>query len=223
MAPVLSVEQVEHYLKEGYAVVSGLIPEETTVRGREVMLQEIKGPNARPVGDKYNTIDVHSRHPDLLACHSPAVLMAAAQLSGEDPSAFTCRMYDTVFGINLLPVEGPWWFEGPHIDSMHMPLPTFRCAHRIVCMIYLNEIESQGGGTVVWPKSHRKIQALARSNPSRFMFLNALGEEIPKMDLGEPVELTTKAGGVAFLSGFCAHTKSANVRKHIRLAMSVKW
>ena len=90
-------------------------------------------------------------------------------------------------------------------------------------MTFLNDVEPNGGGTVVWPGSHRKIAALARSNPDYYRPMWVLGEELYKADIGECVEIVPQGGDVLFYHVFCAHSGSLNVTDYPRLAMNMKW
>ena len=38
-------------------------------------------------------------------------------------------------------------------------------------MIFHSNVDLQGGGTVVWPKSHHQIRALAESDPQKYEYM----------------------------------------------------
>ena len=125
----------------------------------------------------------------------------------------------------IFPAKGRWQPHSPHIDhsiKSHGE-KTFPFAFRIAAMIYFNDVEPHGGGTVVWPGSHHKIEALARSNPAYYEDMWGLGEDLDKVDIGAPVELTPKAGDVLFYHCFCAHSGSKNVGNRPRFAVNTKW
>jgi ectoine hydroxylase-related dioxygenase (phytanoyl-CoA dioxygenase family) len=50
-----------------------------------------------------------------------------------------------------------------------------------------------------------------------------LNQEIDRADLGEPVEVTAKAGDILFYHYLCAHSGSQNTTPHPRLALNHKW
>ena len=61
-------------------------------------------------------------------------------------------------------------------------------------MTYISNVKSNvkkhGGGTIVWPRSHHNIWALAKSNPTLYEYMWVLGNDIHQINLGTPVELT---------------------------------
>jgi phytanoyl-CoA dioxygenase PhyH len=221
---ILSEEQLERYSRDGYLLVSGLIPAAVASAAEAAMWpcmgldpgDPASWQNARPGHVVYED-------PALLACYTPAYIAAAADLAGDDPS--TLRTPTRAYTINIFPQEAEWQWPRPHIDHAikdagHKVFPR---AFRIAAMTFLSDVEPHGGGTVVWPGSHRKLEALARSDPQRYELMWTLGSDIGKVDLPEPVETTPKQGDVLFYHYLCAHAGSMNTRARPRLAMNAKW
>jgi hypothetical protein len=150
-----------------------------------------------------------------------------AQAAGEDVSRFF--RWDCAYAINVFPTSGEWkrptLSSGAHLDHSiaEHHHKTFPPVFRIGALIYLNDIAPHGGGTVAWPDSRRKLEALAKQNPERYEYRSALTAEIPKLDLGDPIELTPKRGDVLFLHHLCVHSGSMNVSKRPRFALNMKW
>jgi ectoine hydroxylase-related dioxygenase (phytanoyl-CoA dioxygenase family) len=90
-------------------------------------------------------------------------------------------------------------------------------------MTYLSDVPSHGAGTIVWPGSHLKLEALAKSDPERYELMWALNQDIPRAGIGEPVELTPRRGDVLFYHYLCAHAGSKNTSDRPRLALNMKW
>ena len=99
-------------------------------------------------------------------------------------------------------------------------------------MIYLHDVEPHGGGTVFWPRSHRLVESIARSDPERFRFLCDVRDEIfigpmidekVRYDIGEPVEVAPRAGDVLFMHPLLLHAKPMNVGTRPRFALHYKW
>ena len=82
---------------------------------------------------------------------------------------------------------------------------------------------SHPSGTVVFPGTHHKVEALARSNPDRYRFTVQIAEDLDRIELGEPVELTPRAGDVCFLDSLLVHCKAMNTGSRPRFAMNLKW
>jgi hypothetical protein len=221
---VLSEAQLTQYAEEGYLLVSGLIPPDVAAAAEAAMWRLLEADPA----DVTSWAGVSPGHhvyeePALLRCYTPEFLTAAAELAGDDPSTF--QPPRRAYTINIFPQPGEWAWPSPHIDHAirEHGHRTFPRAFRVATMTYLNDGLSHGAATVVWPGSHRRIEALARSDPERYEMMWQLGKEIQKAGLGEPVELLARRGDVLFYHYLCAHAGSKNVSAHPRLAMNAKW
>ena len=131
----------------------------------------------------------------------------------------------TVYTITVFPTSESWVWPVPHIDHAREEDAhrTFPPPFSIGCLIYLSDIQSQSGGTIVWPGSHRRLQELAAANPDRYKYLASLNRDIPQLDLGGPKEITARAGGALFYHYLCAHSGSTNSGTEPRFAMNHKW
>lgn len=75
----------------------------------------------------------------------------------------------------------------------------------------------------MWPKSHKAIEALARSDSDRYLFMSDLNLNLSNVSLGDPVEVTASAGDVLFYHYLCAHAAPMNTSNVPRLALGKKW
>src|ERR1043165_8739027 len=80
--PLLNSSQIDQYFRDGYLLVSGLIPDEIAERADAFLIEHLGATQPNSLG--------HFRSDDscLLACYTPEVLGAAAELVGEDVSTF---------------------------------------------------------------------------------------------------------------------------------------
>src|SRR5579862_5007137 len=112
---VLSPNQLETYNRDGYLVVSGLIPEYVASAAEQAMWLAMGlspyDPGAWAAREKGH---VGYQDPALLACYTEQFLGAAAEVAGDDPATF--RKPGRAYSINIFPQEGPWRWPGPHID-----------------------------------------------------------------------------------------------------------
>lgn len=221
---MLTEQQQHQYENDGCLLVSGLILPETAAAAEAAMWQLSGASPDDPAG----WAELPRGHqtwesPELLACYAPEYLAAAARLAGDDPAGF--RAPRRGYAINVFPREGPWEWPRPHIDHAikEHGHKTFPRAFRIAAMTFLSDVAPHGGGTVVWPGSHRRIEALARSDPQRYELMWALGQALREIDLGEPREMTPKRGDVLFYHYLCAHAGSANTSPRPRFALNMKW
>jgi ectoine hydroxylase-related dioxygenase (phytanoyl-CoA dioxygenase family) len=146
----------------------------------------------------------------------------AAQLAG---AARVFPAPQTTYTICVHPENCSWQWPDPHIDhalekDAHR---TFPPPFQIACLIYLNDVETHSGATIVWPGSHRQLENLARSRPSEYALLWSLNRDIPKLILAEPLEILARAGDVLFYHCLCAHAGSTNAGTQTRLALNHKW
>jgi phytanoyl-CoA dioxygenase PhyH len=222
--PLLTEDEVRSYQAQGYLLVSGLIPPDVAAAAQAALWKVL---GAHPE-DPASWAGIGAGHrseaePALLACYTLDLLSAAAELAGDDPASF--RAPGRAYMINTFPREADWEWPSPHIDHAikEHGHRTFPRAFRVACMIYLNNVPPHGGGTVVWPGSHRKLEALAGSDPERYGLMWTLNRELHRADLGEPVELTPRRGDALFYHYLCAHAGSPNTSTHPRLALNMKW
>ena len=220
---LLSNDQVQSYQDQSYLLVSGLIPVDVAAVAEAEMWRLLSADKDDPASWA-NAASAHQvfASPELIACYTPEMLAAAAQLAGPEE---TVQPPSRAYAINVFPTPGEWEWPRPHIDHAikehgHKVFPR---AFRIAAMTFLSDIASHGGGTVVWPSSYPVLERLARSDPERFEMMWALNQELPNVALAAPVETTPRRGDVLFYSYLCAHAGSRNTSSRPRLALNAKW
>jgi ectoine hydroxylase-related dioxygenase (phytanoyl-CoA dioxygenase family) len=221
---MLTAEQRRAYDEQGYLLVSELIPPETAAAAEAAMWRLIGASPDDPASwSELPRGHASFENPELVACYTPEYRSVAALLAGDDPAIFQAPRRG--YAINVFPQAGSWVWPRPHIDHAikEHGHRTFPRAFRIAAMTFLNDVPPHGGGTVVWPASHQKIEALARSDPERYELMWTLGQALRELDLGEPVETTPRRGDVLFYHYLCAHAGSMNTSERPRLAMNMKW
>ena len=225
-APVLSQEQIAAYLDRGYLQVSGLIPPET-VRRAEAAMWRCMGLSPDAPESWPGDYPGHAGYADadLTAVYTDDLLTAAWQLSEGDLDRGLFRAPSSGYSINTFPSDEAWAPHGPHIDHSikEHGHESFPAAFRLASMTFLHDVEPHGGATVVWPGSHTKVAALARSNPERYRPMWVLGADLEKAGIGDCVEIAPRAGDVLFYHVFCVHSGSRNTGGYPRLAMNMKW
>ena len=227
----LTPKQLQQYNTDGYLLVSGLIPDLVTKKAEKAMWNLMKmDPNDIQTWDRIPREAEYSetrriviyygiQDSDLLACATPEYILATAQLIGEPVE--NIHPPQAIHTQNLLPVDTDWQWPKTHVDGIpkeHMH-KTFPGPYRITSLVFLSDVEPRGGGTIVWPKSHRKIRELAESDPERYTYLYDLNKDIPTLDLGEPMELLPKGGDVLFFQHLFGHNGSLNTGTQPRLMM----
>jgi hypothetical protein len=233
---MLSDKQKDRYTRDGYVLLSGLIPEETIAKAESAMwsvlgMEPDDPASWSPLPDSSDRVRVKARHgviehygvkhPDLMACRTPAFYDMQNRLAQENSDAFHCQKPQPVaaWTLSVFPVSRAWDYEGGHIDGGHRPLDVFPGSFRVSSLTYLDSGVAQGGGTAVWPGSHQKLSQAAIQNPDRYPTVSDLKEPQQSFDLGEPIELTPSRGDVLFLHYLLVHSGSLNTRNKPRFAL----
>lgn len=238
----LTADRVAQYHRDGFLLASGLIPEAIARKG-EAAMWAVMGMDAddpgtwdhfsdealastvqagfKPQSKLFQFFD--NRHPDLLACYTPAMMVAMAQLTGKARDFFHPPSGTLIQ--NVFPSEGEWAWRGAHFDGAVKAKQheTFPGPFVINSIIYLNDIEKHGGGTVAWPGSHEPIRALAESDPEKYKYMWRLAQDLKQVEIGEPVELQPKCGDILFFAHFSVHAACKNIRDTPRLALRSRW
>jgi hypothetical protein len=222
--PTLTNDQRHLYDEQGYVLVSGLIPADT-IRGAAAAMWDSIGADPADPATWSAVSAAHTRYDDaaLCACYTPAFLEAAAELAGDPVETITAPT--RALTINVFPGAGPWHWPSPHLDHSirEHGHKTFPRAFRVATMTFLSDVSPHGAGTVVWPGSHRKVLALAQSDPAKYETMWALNQDLGLAGIGEPVETTPRAGDVLFYHYLCAHAGSQNTSDRPRFALNAKW
>ena len=213
------------YANDGFLLLSGLIDDEISESARQFLLQQpgmdgdstsIQPPD-RYLADRA-LVEHYARQDEaLLACFSDAFIDMTAILV-DQPALHRPNGVQTQ---NLLTASCTWTRPSPHIDGIPKENKhrTFPGPYRIAFILYLNDVESGGGGTIGWPSSQHIVRDKAQSNPVQYEYLHDLNKEVPGLDLGEPVELLPKRGDILFFQNLWVHGGTFNTRPTPRLAI----
>lgn len=225
MAGPLNRDNIYQFLDEGYTLVSGLISREIAARADAAAFR-CNGIDPEDAATWPNAVENEFfTDPDLMAVYTPELLQAAAQLCDNPTMIGAMRPLESAFVIKLIPTDEEWQPSGMHMDGggASQMLQFTPPQWQMFAMVYLHDIERHGGGTVVWPRSHRKLQALARSDTARYRFMPQLAKDLHLVDPGDYIELTPRAGDVLFIHPMILHAKPMNVGPRPRFAMHIKW
>ncbi len=222
----LTVSQITFYIEKGYLLLSGLIPDDLVAKSEQAMWNcmglSILKPDDWP--GSFTGSAVYSNK-DLIKVYTEDFLSVAWQLSQGDLEKSNFNPPNAGFAINTFPSDEEWAPHGPHLDHaiQEHGHKTFPQPFRIASMTFLNDVSPHGGGTIIWPGSHKKLEALSRSDPDYYSLVWVLNEDLKKIDIGDFVELAPKAGDVLFYHPLCVHSGSTNSSSKPRLAMNMKW
>jgi hypothetical protein len=130
---------------------------------------------------------------------------------------------ELIQAIVMFPAHQPFKVTGAHVDNAveAWGLKTFPTSNRATTLVYLNDVEPEGGGTAIWPGWPAKLVERMRADPERYDLLYAIQAEISsgEIDLGEPMVATPRAGEVLIIDTFMPHSSTINVDKRPRFAI----
>jgi hypothetical protein len=223
----LSPEQVEFFRREGYLVAPGLIDTDIVERAEET-LWELLGaarddPDTWPVNSDFKDRLNYMTDEAIYELYTPTLSEALEQLTGKPlPRP---EEGEVIQAIVAFPTHEEWRvFGGPHVDNAveAWKLKTFPTSQRGNTLIYLNDVEKHGGGTAVWPGWHAKLVERMRADPAHYELLYTIQSEIEsgEVPLGDPVELTPRAGDLLLLDPFMPHAATVNVDKRPRFMIT---
>lgn len=220
---ILNDEQLTAFARDGFLLVSGLIPGDISARAEATLWRKMgASPTDRSTWSSKPWASGHD-DPEIVAVFTPEMAAVVDRLSEETVANWSPP--GSGFALNVFPQDGEWSHHGPHIDHA-LEKDNFRVfprPMRLASLIYLTDCVPHGGATVVWPGSHTKIAALAKSDPARFERMFTLNRALGELDLGDGVEVEGKRGDVLFYHYLCAHSGSKNVRDYPRFALAHKW
>ena len=171
--PLLTAEQREQFVRDGYVRVTGLIPAEVVRATREGLLPRM---GVHPNDPSTWAGKAMSTDPNAISftesCRTPAIEAVASELVGPDfVPGVTYSPYLDSQGVTppvlrgFIPVlnfprPGPPAFEPPtegyHIDGMHA-VTVWPDKFFLVVFAYLSDTADYGGATTVRPGSHRQV------------------------------------------------------------------
>ena len=227
---MLNSRQLADYQKQGYLLVEGLIPDQVSRKAMDKLWSILEMQPGQPESWKTvpklanvqayrNLIDITTTDADLLACCTPEFMQASSQLTN-DPLVST-HYPNGINTINVFPSE-KWWCGKAHIDGIELGGKKHRRSLpgplRMVVLTFLSDTKSKGGGTMVWPQSHHKLRAFAESDSEKYHYLTDLHNDVPSLNLGDPIELQPKRGDVLFFQHMFAHAGTANISQIPRFA-----
>ena len=234
---MLSQEQLAQYDRDGYVLVSGLIPEET-IANAEAAMWSVLGMDRddpaswSPLPDDIDGVTTTVsqgviehfgvQDPALLACCTPAFYEVQSQLVRENAEAFHCQkpQPEAVWTRSVFPVSKGWnssrW-------ACRWRTSTLQCLSRIIPRLVADV--SRFRCCAGW-----RYRGLARIAPEatrgggavtldRYRMLPDLKNPQQRFDLGEPVELRPSRGDVLFFHYLLVHAGSLNTSNKPRFAL----
>ena len=211
--PVLEPEQIERFIRDGYIIVSGLIPPDVLESTRATMWEALKmSPNDPATWPEKSIIVPHEVNPLMKPCRTPGLDAVSEQLAG--PHFYRRGGFSPVLNF---PREGPQVFEplGCHIDGLEETM-VWPVKRYLVHLVYLTDTTEYGGALAVQPGSHRLVFEHWVTTGGR-----PNGSTPPSgLPYADPIPVPGRAGDVVFMHYLLCHASSRNRSSHVREALN---
>ena len=144
------------------------------------------------------------------------------QLAQKNLGAFHCQnsQAEAIWTLSVFPISNDWDYINGHVDGGFRPTKVFPGSFRVSSLTYLDSGVAQGGGTLIWPGSHRKLLQEAMQDPDRYHLLTDFKNPQQRFGLGEPIELIPDRGDVLFFHYLLVHSGSLNTSNKPRVLHS---
>jgi hypothetical protein len=226
-APLLSDQQKQQFIREGYVVARGLLPNDIVEQTHRAIMTSDAWPQEGERGGSIS-VPLWKASQFTKACRTPEIEQVGEELVGSHLLRGACFHYgketagleareEGFVPVVSFPVSGPRRFEPPddyHLDGYPDPPTLWPRLLAVIVLAYLTDTADYGGATVVLPGSHRQV----------FEYWCAHGIEsshaVPPLKYSAPVALAGKAGDVIFMHYLLVHSGSRNFSDHARIGMN---
>jgi len=224
---ILTAEQKEDFIRDGYIIVRDLIPQDVVRKTRDDLMESLGAIyddpttwksreevtswmwTAGPLTKKCRSAQVEQVVEELIGPH---FLRGVSFHPGKESVGLEAREYGyipvltspKVNGKDLVPPT-PWHVDG--INGTDITPSVFM----MVMFVYLTDTEENGGATTVRPGSHRQL--------FEHWSKNGMGP-IDDLEYAEPVSIAGKAGDVIFFHYLLVHRGSENQSDHLRVGLN---
>ena len=227
---MLFTEHLEQFDREGYLLLSDLIPNDIIDQAEKAMWQtmgmEADEPGSwdsvkRPFLSNFYIENMSNErrielfgvtNPDLLACCTPEYRSILKQLADRAPTIPHCKCEepDGVWAMNQFPIVDEWRVPPPHLDGFARDLRLDPGTFRVSSLTYLTDANSHQGTTVIFPEGPERIREFRRKNPDFSNHVRDIRSIFHTIELGEPLEIVAKKGDILFFHHLLPHTGSFN-------------
>lgn len=216
---MFSNTEIQQFVEQGYVIHRGGFSSEIAAQGQDFIWEKLGLASDAP--ETWTQTVVHI--PEVFysapfdAVLNSSVKQAADQLTAEDRA-------------ELHGFWG-WWpllfpgFEGPggwHVDGYFQHQLTSQ-EQGLVTLYLFSDIEPGDGSTALVPGSHLDIARILNAAEPAGSSLDDLMAKLPDIDPEQSVEVTGKAGDIAFLHPFLIHGFGANRGNKVRFACNPQY
>ena len=231
MSPILSTEQKQQFIDNGYVMVRGLIPSDVARSTHDAILEHFQNPANEPTLNKHaNTRVPWAAGPLTEACRSREVEQVVTELVGPHLAQLSYHTGKEAVGLQaeergfipVLTLPNPDLVnhekkfiepQGWHVDGIKGTAIKPEVL-MLVIFAYLNDVPEYGGATTVKPGSHRQLFEHWYQNGQMSPISDLNAEYAPS------VPRPGKAGDVIFFHYLLVHSGSDNLTDNIRVGIN---
>ena len=233
MKPILTPDQKQQFIDDGYVVVRGLIPQDVARSTHDALLEELqteRGQKQSPRNSHGTTQAMWGAGPLTEVCRSPLVEQVVTELVGPHLHQISYHTGKESVGLQAEergfipvlthPTPNRHTMEKKFIDPQGWHVDGIKGTAilpevlMLVVFAYLNDVPEYGGATTVKPGSHRQL----------YEYWQTRGEMTPIFDLMDQFApsrvLPGKAGDVIFFHYLLVHSGSDNLTENIRVGIN---
>ena len=230
-SPVLTAEQLDQFVTQGYVVLRGAIPPVIVERTREGILGSLGMTQGDSSTWKREQRVLGDHWPYTVDCMTSAVYGAAEQICGPNIHRGEINSpYREAIGLDPLmggfipvlnyPINGKPEFHSPsshHIDGMHHCTLWPRFMYLVV-FGYLTDTDAYDGAPALWPGAHRRV--FEHWWPKHGLEAGRIPDHVPGLDFGEAIPFVGRAGDVLLMHYLMPHDGTPNFGDHIRVGIN---
>ncbi|MEX1006556.1 MAG: phytanoyl-CoA dioxygenase family protein [Acidimicrobiia bacterium] len=221
MAKVLSTDDIERFLDDGYVVVRNCFPRSVAEAGQQVVWDALELALDQP--EAWTEPTVHLRYG---FSDGPFASVMNDRLVDAFDDILGAERWSFDEGYGWWPVLFPGFAAGCAFDQLGWHVDgegfhhTLRVPEKAMVSIFMfSDIERGDGGTAIFAGSHRRVARIIAEAEPDGIDQAALTSELPlPLSAIEVVEITGRAGDVVFMHPFIVHASGANTGSHVRFA-----
>lgn len=224
----LGNEQIEQFVRDGFVLVSGLIPPEIVAATRDALLDERAQATESGSGASKDPARFLRLMELSAPCRTDAMEATVEQLVGPrflrgmtyspflETMGAEAKLYRGFIPVLRDPQPGPREFVAPasyHVDGIHR-VTVWPESLYLVVFTYLTDVTAYGGATAVRPGSHRQVFDYWRAQDTPDTSV------LPDLPYAAPIPVPGKAGDTIFMHYLMVHSGSTNQADVVRVGLN---
>ncbi|MDA0839100.1 MAG: phytanoyl-CoA dioxygenase family protein [Planctomycetota bacterium] len=217
---VLSREQREQFVQDGYVIIRDVFPREVAERVLPLLWAELK---EDPKDPSTWTADGRLVAKSIFE-GAAAEVVTKRYRDAVDELLFADRVKPMSACVGYSPIRFPvkqtsWEPVGFHVDGIHFQHHVNSREQGLIGLDLLTDVDAQGGGTAIRPGSHHTVAAILAAAEPAGMTCGEIGDAARAATVEfSVVEVIGNAGDVLLMHPHLVHGSSTNLSNRVRMA-----